>query len=96
LTSARWPRAICAQRRIDEVHHHHRRSCSRSTLPGCPAIAVQPRRWRFVWPERGGAEGDLMELNGWPASPQMLRLHGASARSAQGGRTYDRIMDETP
>jgi hypothetical protein len=42
------------------------------------------------------AEGDLMELNGWPASPQMLRLNGASARSAQGGRTYDRIMDETP
>jgi hypothetical protein len=37
-----------------------------------------------------------MELNGWPASPQMLRLHGASARGAQGGRTYDRIMDETP
>jgi hypothetical protein len=37
-----------------------------------------------------------MELNGWPASLQMLRLHCASARSAQGGRTYDRIMDETP
>ena len=33
-----------------------------------------------------------MELNGW-ASPQMLRRYGASARSAQARRTYDRIND---
>src|SRR2546430_5888292 len=27
-----------------------------------------------TWLDRGGAEGDLMELNGW-SSPQMLRLY---------------------
>ena len=42
--------------------------------------------------DRGGAEGDLMELNGW-TSPQMLLLYGASARSARARRTYDRVMD---
>ena len=45
--------------------------------------------------DRGGAEGDLMELNGW-ASPQMLRRYGASARSARARRTYDRIMEDRP
>ena len=44
--------------------------------------------------DRGGPEGDLMELNGW-ASPQMLRRYGASARSARARRTYDRIMTDT-
>ncbi|MDQ2813264.1 MAG: hypothetical protein M3Z75_15675 [Actinomycetota bacterium] len=39
-----------------------------------------------TWPDRGGPEGDLMELNG-RTSPQMLRRYGASARS-----TRDRIM----
>jgi hypothetical protein len=43
--------------------------------------------------DRGGPEGDLMELNGW-TSPQMLRRYGASARSAA-RRTYDRIMTDT-
>jgi hypothetical protein len=43
--------------------------------------------------DRGGAEGDLMELNGW-TSPQMLRLYGASARSARARRAYDRIMED--
>ena len=47
------------------------------------------------WLDRGGPEGDLMELNGW-SSPQMLRRYGASARSARARRTYDRIMDESP
>jgi hypothetical protein len=42
--------------------------------------------------DRGGPEGDLMELNGW-TSPQILRRYGASARSARARRTYDRIMD---
>ncbi|MFY9934397.1 MAG: hypothetical protein WAK82_40960 [Streptosporangiaceae bacterium] len=37
------------------------------------------------WLDRGGAEGDLMELNGW-SSPQMLRRYGASARSARARR----------
>jgi len=32
-----------------------------------------------TWLDRGGAEGDPMELNGW-SSPQMLRRYGASAR----------------
>jgi hypothetical protein len=45
--------------------------------------------------DRGGAEGDLMELNGW-SSPQMLRRYGASARSARARRTYDRIMQDRP
>ena len=45
--------------------------------------------------DRGGPEGDLMELNGW-SSPQMLRRHGASARSARARRTYDRIMQDRP
>jgi integrase/recombinase XerD len=35
-----------------------------------------------------------MELNGWP--PQMLRLYGASARSARARRAYDRIMADRP
>jgi hypothetical protein len=33
--------------------------------------------------DRGGAEGDLMELNGW-TSPQMLNRYGRSARGARG------------
>jgi hypothetical protein len=43
-----------------------------------------------AWLDRGGSEGDLMELNGW-SSPQMLRSYGASAR-----RTYDHIMESRP
>jgi integrase len=46
-----------------------------------------------TWLDRGGSEGDLMELNGW-SSPQMLRRYGASARSAR--RTYDRILEARP
>jgi hypothetical protein len=45
--------------------------------------------------ERGGPEGDLMELNGW-SSPQMLTRYGASARSVRTRRTYDRIMTSNP
>jgi integrase len=45
-----------------------------------------------TWLDRGGAEGDLMELNGW-SSAQMLRRYGASARSARARRTYDRVME---
>ena len=43
---------------------------------------------------RGGAERDLMELNGWTC-PQMLTRYGASARGARARRSYDRIMDQT-
>lgn len=42
------------------------------------------------WLDAGGAEGDLMELNGW-SSPQMLRRYGRSARSARARRAYDRV-----
>ena len=62
-------------------------------------IEAFPHRFRHhfshTWLDRGGAEGDLMELNGW-TSPQMLRRYGASARSARARRSYDRVMDEAP
>ena len=54
-----------------------------------------PHHFSHTWLDRGGAEGDLMELNG-RTSPQMLRRYGASARSARARRSYDRIMDDTP
>jgi len=59
-------------------------------------VPVYPHRFRHhfshTWLERGGAEGDLMELNGW-VSPQMLTRYGASARGARARRSYDRIMN---
>jgi site-specific recombinase XerD len=62
-------------------------------------VEVYPHRFRHhfshTWLDRGGPEGDLMELNGW-TSPQMLRRYGASARSARARRTYDRIMGDNP
>ena len=61
-------------------------------------VDVYPHRFRHhfshTWLDRGGAERDLMELNGW-TSPQMLTHYGASARSARARRSYDRIMDDT-
>ena len=61
-------------------------------------IDVFPHRFRHhfshTWLDRGGAEGDLMELNGW-SSPQMLRRYGASARSARARRSYDRVMQDS-
>ena len=61
-------------------------------------VVAYPHRFRHhishTWLDRGGPEGDLMELNGW-TSPQMLRRYGASARSARARRTYDRIMTDT-
>jgi site-specific recombinase XerD len=61
-------------------------------------VKVYPHRFRHhfshTWLDRGGAERDLMELNGW-TSPQMLTRYGASARGARARRSYDRIMDET-
>lgn len=60
-------------------------------------VDVFPHRFRHhfshTWLDRGGPEGDLMELNGW-TSPQMVRRYGASARSARARRTYDRVMGE--
>lgn len=46
------------------------------------------RHFSRTWLERGGHEGDLLELNGWP-SLQTLARYGASARVR---RAYDRIM----
>jgi len=61
-------------------------------------VDAYPHRFRHhfshTWLDRGGPEGDLMELNGW-TSPQMLRRYGTSARSARARRTYDRIMIDT-
>lgn len=57
-------------------------------------IHLHPHMFRHTfshnWLDRGGAEGDLMELNGWE-SPQMLRHYGASARGARARRAYDRV-----
>jgi hypothetical protein len=50
---------------------------------------VEKSHFSHTWLDRGGAEGDLMELNGW-SSPQMLRRYGASARAR---RTYNRVME---
>jgi integrase/recombinase XerD len=59
-------------------------------------VDVWPHRFRHhfshTWLDRGGAEGDLMELNGW-SSPQMLLRYGASARGARARRAYDLIMN---
>ncbi len=58
-------------------------------------VEVHPHKFRHnfshAWLDNGGAEGDLMELNGW-TSPQMLRRYGRSAASARARRSYDRIM----
>jgi site-specific recombinase XerD len=64
---------------------------------GEPAgVAAYPQRFRHhfshTWLDRGGAPGDLMELNGW-SCPQMLTWYGASARGARARRNYDRIMN---
>lgn len=57
-------------------------------------LDIYPHLFRHTfshnWLDAGGAEGDLMELNGWD-SPQMLRHYGASARAARARRAYDRI-----
>jgi site-specific recombinase XerD len=62
---------------------------------GQAGVEVWPHRFRHhfshTWLDRGGAEGDLMELNGW-SSPQMLRHYGGSARGARARRHYDLIM----
>ena len=61
-------------------------------------VEVNPHKFRHtfshVFLDRGGAEGDLMELNGW-SSPQMLARYGRSARSARSARArrhYDDVM----
>jgi site-specific recombinase XerD len=60
-------------------------------------VAVNPHKFRHTfshnWLDNGGAEGDLMELNGW-SSPQMLARYGRSARSARARRHYDAVMGD--
>jgi hypothetical protein len=83
------------------TRHHRRKSSAlesarqnRYTDPLHTASAERSHDFSHTWLDRGGPEGDLMELNGW-TSPQMLRRYGASARSARARRTYDRIMTDT-
>jgi integrase/recombinase XerD len=57
-------------------------------------VEVNPHKFRHTFShvlDNGGAEGDLMELNGW-SSPQMLARYGRSARSARARRHYDDVM----
>jgi site-specific recombinase XerD len=60
-------------------------------------VQAFPQRFRHhfshTWLDRGGAEADLMALNGW-TSPQMLIQYGAGARNARALRTYDRVMSD--
>ena len=62
-------------------------------------VNAWPHRFRHHFShtslDRGGPEGDLMELNGW-SSPQMPTRYGASARRARARRTYDRVMTDRP
>jgi site-specific recombinase XerD len=68
-------------------------TCRRGVQAG---VEVHPHKFRHhfshTWLDNGGAEGDLIELNGW-AGPQMLALYGRSARSARARRSYDRVME---
>jgi site-specific recombinase XerD len=60
-------------------------------------VEVNPHKFRHTfshnWLDNGGAEGDLMELNGW-SSPQMLARYGRSARGARARRHYDDVMGD--
>jgi integrase len=64
---------------------------------GEAGVKVYPHRFRHhfshTWLDRGGSEGDLMELNGW-SSPQMLERYGGSARGARARRQYALVMDD--
>src|ERR1700735_3239510 len=73
--------------RIVKIGHQAARSLDRYLR------ARSRHHFSHTWLDRGGPEGDLMELNGW-TSPQMVRRYGASARSARARRTYDRVMED--
>ncbi|MFC0504133.1 tyrosine-type recombinase/integrase [Micromonospora costi] len=57
-------------------------------------LKVHPHLFRHTfthnWLDAGGAEGDLMELNGWE-SRQMLLHYGSAARGRRAQRAYDNI-----
>jgi integrase len=62
-------------------------------------VDAWPHRFRHhfshTWLDRGGAEGDLMEVNGW--SPRRCCDATAPAPAAPGARRiYDRIMEISP
>ena len=58
-------------------------------------VLLYPHRFRHhfcqAWLDRGGAEGDLMELAGW-STPQMITVYGGVARGARARRSYNRVM----
>jgi hypothetical protein len=99
-----FPAAFASLR--DPASQDHLRELDLPILRGrnCACHADPPRlhgpyrQWTrkhhfsHTWLDRAGAEGDLMELNGW-TSPQMRRRYGASARGARARRNYDRVMD---
>jgi integrase/recombinase XerD len=74
----------------DGIYQMVKRKAAQAGVAG-----VYPHRFRHhfahTWLDNGGAEGDLMELNGWD-SPQMLRRYGRSAAASRARRGYDRIM----
>jgi integrase len=74
---------------ICQIVAHHGRQCG---------VNAYPHWFRHHFShtglDRGGAERDLMELNGW-TSPQMLTRYGARTRGARARRSYDRIMDDS-
>jgi integrase len=61
-------------------------------------LTVYPHRFRrhfsYTRLDRGGAERDLVDLNGW-TSPQMLTLYGVSACGSRARRSYDRITNDS-
>jgi hypothetical protein len=83
------------------ARHHQRESSAlesarqnRYTNPLHTASADRRHTFSHNWQMgNGGAEGDLMELNGW-SSPQMLARYGRSARSARARRHYDDVMGD--
>lgn len=57
--------------------------------------AISPGITSVTWLDRSGAEGDLMELNGW-TSPERIRRYGAATRGARARRSYDCVMADIP
>jgi hypothetical protein len=92
LTSNTPNRHTRAKIRIaDACHDHARPIATRITLN--TGSAKTSHTFSHNWLDNGGAEGDLMELNGW-SSPQMLARYGRSARSARARRHYDDVMGD--
>jgi site-specific recombinase XerD len=58
-------------------------------------VLLYPHRFRHhfcqTWLDRGGAEGDLVELAGW-STAQMITVYGGVARGVRARHSYDRVM----